>query len=311
MSNLHVIAGSGPLGQWTARALLGMGRQVRMINRSGTAADAPAGVEVVRGDLSDGAQARELLRGAAAVYQCAQPAYHRWITEFPPLQDAVLAGARAAGARLVLAENLYMYGDPQGAVLTETTPYRAHTRKGRLRRTLTERAFAAQQRGELEVTAARGSDFFGPYDLLCAEQHYQPALAGSTVNVLGRIDRPHTLTYVADFGRALAVLGTDARAVGRAWHVPSAAALTLAQYFALIEQAIGRTVTLRPAGRAILTLLGLFNPNIRELPEMLYQFERPFVMDSSAFSTTFGVQPTPLSESVAATAAWAAALPRH
>lgn len=308
---LHVIVGTGPLGQWTARALLEQGRRVRMLNRSGSSPDAPAGVELVRGDLSTPEQAAALLREAAVVYQCAQPPYHRWATEFPALQAAILAGARAAGARLVVAENLYMYGDPQGRTLSEATPYGAHTRKGRVRQAMTETLFAAHQRGELEVASVRGSDFFGPFDRVSGEQFFLPALTGKPVNALGRLDQPHTFTYVVDFGRALATLGTAERGMGRAWHVPSAPPVTQAELLALIEAAVGRRVRARPAGRRLLGLLGLFNPTLAELPEMLYEFERPFVMDSSALTMTFGLQPTPLAEAVTATVAWARTLRGH
>jgi nucleoside-diphosphate-sugar epimerase len=249
-----------------------------MLNRSGRSSDAPNGAEVVKGDLSTPEHAVALLHEATVVYQCAQPPYHRWAAEFPALQAAILAGARATGARLVVAENLYMYGDPQGRTLAEATPYDAHTRKGRVRQAMTEALFAAYQRGELEVTSARGSDFFGPFDRISGEQFFLPALTGKPVNALGRLDQPHTFTYVADFGRALAMLGTDERGVGRAWHVPSAPPVTQAELFALIEAAVGRRVHVRPAGRRLLSILGLFNPTLAEFPEMLYEFERPFVM---------------------------------
>src|SRR5689334_4281908 len=116
--HLHVIFGTGPLGSWTARALLDMGRRVRMVNRSGRPSELLPDVEVVRGDACDPASTAALTRGAAAVYQCAQPAYHQWPGNFPRMQAAILEGAAASGARLIAAENLYMYGDPAGQPLT-------------------------------------------------------------------------------------------------------------------------------------------------------------------------------------------------
>lgn len=261
----------------------------------------------MKGDVHTPAGAIAALHGAAVVYQCAQPPYHRWAAEFPTLQATIIAGAQATGARLIVAENLYMYGDPQNHPLSETTPYAAHTRKGRVRQAMTEVLFAAHERGDLAVASARGSDFFGPFDQVSGAQFFMPALTGKPVNALGRIDQPHTFTYVADFGQTLAILGTDERGLGRAWHVPSAPPITQAQFFALLEVALGQRVKVRPAGRTLLWILGLFNPTLAELPEMLYEFERPFVMDSSAFTTNFGLQATPLVEALAATVAWARA----
>ncbi|GAB4200311.1 MAG: NAD-dependent epimerase/dehydratase family protein [Roseiflexaceae bacterium] len=304
-TDLHVIFGTGPLGTWTARALLEQGLRVRMVNRSGQSPNAPAGVEVVKGDAYDVASTTALARGAAAVYQCAQPAYHQWEGNFPRMQAAILEGAAASGARLIVGENLYMYGDPQGQPLTEHSPYRAHTRKGRVRQAMTEALFAAHQSGRLPVASARASDFFGPYDPISIGLVYGPALAGKTLNMIGRLDQPHTFSYVADYGRALAILGTRDEGLGRAWHVPSPAPLTQAELVALIGQEAGRPVRVRGAGRLLLWLLGRFNPMIAETVEMFYEWDRPFVMDSSAFTRTFGMQPTPLREAVRASLEWA------
>lgn len=304
-NDLHVIFGTGPLGIWTARTLLEQGLRVRMVNRSGQSAGAPPDAEVLKGDAYEVASTTALTRGAVAVYQCAQPAYHQWEGNFPRMQAAILEGAAANGARLVAVENLYMYGDPHGQPLTEQSAYRAHTRKGRIRQSMTEALFAAGRAGRLPVASARGSDFFGPYDSISTGLVYGPALAGKTLNMLGRLDQPHTFTYVADFGRALAVLGTRAEGLGRAWHVPSPAPLTQTELVTLISAEAGRPVRARGSGRAVLWLLGRFNPAIAETVEMLYEWERPFVMDSSAFTATFGIQPTPLREAVRASLDWA------
>ncbi len=304
-NDLHVVFGTGPLGIWTARALLEQGLRVRMVNRSGRSAVAPAGAEVVGGDAYDVASTTALARGAAAVYMCAQPAYHQWEGNFPRMQAAVLEGAAAVGARLVAGENLYMYGDPEGLPLTEQSPYRAHTRKGRIRQAMTEALFAAHRAGRLPVASARASDFFGPHDPISTGLVYGPALAGGTLNLIGRLDQPHTFSYVADFGRALAVLGTRDEGLGRAWHVPSPAPLTQAELVALIGEEAGRPLRARGSGRALLWLLGRFNPSVAETVEMLYEWERPFVMDSSAFTATFGLRPTPLREAVRASLDWA------
>jgi nucleoside-diphosphate-sugar epimerase len=301
---LHVIFGTGPLGSWTARTLVEAGKQVRMINRSGRRPEVPASVEVVKGDAYSVESVTALTKGATAVYQCAQPEYHQWGKFFPSLQKAVMEGVARNGARLIVAENLYIYGETEGKPLTEQTPYRAHTRKGKVRQAMTEELFAAHKAGKLQVASARGSDFYGPIDTISARLTYQPALRGEVVNLIGRIDMPHTYTYVADFGRALAILGTNERGLGQAWHVPSPAPVTQGELMKLIGEEIGRPLKTRTAGVVLLRLLGMFNPTIGETPEMLYEWNKPFIMDSSAFTREFGLQATPLREAVRATVEW-------
>ncbi len=304
MSDLHVIFGTGPLGKWTARELTGMGHRVRLVNRSGQAADLPAGAEVIKADAYDLEAAVNITKGATSVYQCAQPAYHQWAGNFPRLQASILEAAARNGAKLVLAENLYLYGDPNGAPLTEQTPMNPNTRKGQVRLEMTRAAFEAHRAGKLRVTAARGSNFFGPDDPINADLIFKPAIEGKTVNMIGSLNQPHTFTYAPDFGRALAILGTRDEADGKAWHVPSDAPVTQGELIKLIQAELGKPVKAMAGGKLILGVMGLFNPNVREIIEMLYEFTQPFVMDSSAVQKTFNLPPTPIREAVQRTLEW-------
>jgi nucleoside-diphosphate-sugar epimerase len=304
MSDLHVIFGTGPLGKWTARELTGMGHRVRLVNRSGNATDLPAGTEVIKADAYDLETAVSVTRGATSVYQCAQPAYHQWAGNFPRLQASILEATARNNAKLVLAENLYQYGDPNGQPITEQTPMNPHTRKGQVRLEMTRAAFEAHRAGRLRVTAARGSNFFGPDDPINADLIFKPALSGKTVNMIGSLNQPHTFTYAPDFGRALAILGTRAEADGKAWHVPSDAPVTQGELIKLLEAEMGQPVKKMVGGKLILSVMGLFNPSVREIVEMLYEFTKPFVMDSNASQKTFGVQPTPVREAVQRTLEW-------
>lgn len=110
MSELHVVFGTGRLGRYTATTLLEMGHTVRLINRSGQMADAPAGAEIIAGDAYDAAWNREVTLGATAVYRCAQPHYHEWAEKFPSLQRAILAGVAANGAKLIVGDKLATLG---------------------------------------------------------------------------------------------------------------------------------------------------------------------------------------------------------
>lgn len=303
-SELHVIFGTGPLGLATMRALVGRGRRVRMVNRRGRA-DVPAGVEVVRGDAHDDESTRGVCAGAAVVYQCAQPAYTAWVRQFPALQAGVLAGAEATGAKLVVAENLYLYGPVTGA-MTEQLPYAATTRKGRVRATMSEALLAAHRAGRVRVAIGRGSDFYGPGVLESAlgERVFFPALAGKAASALGDLDQPHTYTYIDDFGAALATLGERDEALGRAWHVPNAPTITTRETIATIYRQLGLPPKMRGMGRLTLTLGGLAIPAARESIEMLYEFQRPFVVDHGDYARIFGEHATPLEEGLRATIAW-------
>jgi nucleoside-diphosphate-sugar epimerase len=312
MSELHVVFGAGPLGRSVVEELVRRGKTVRVVSRSGKMAKAPQGVELRSGDLYNPSAVRELTQGAAVAYQCAQPRYWEWPQKFPPLQAAIIEGLTGSGTKLVIGENTYMYGDTDGKSLTEDLPYAATTRKGKVRAAMSEAALAAHEAGRVRVTMGRGSDFFGPWavDSGFGDRVFYPALAGKAASFGGKLDLPHTATYIGDFGRALVILGERDEALGQAWHVPSdRPQITQRQFAELLYRETGHPVKASGVSKPMMAIAGLFIPGARETVEMMYEFEKPFVVDSGKFVRTFGVKATPLADAIKETVAWYRAHP--
>jgi len=304
MSELHVIFGTGPLGKWTARELLKQGKQVRLINRSGKTDHLPAGAEIVAGDAYDTAKNKEMTRGVAAIYQCAQPAYFEWTEKFLRFQSAILETAAANGAKFIVADNLYMYGDTHGQPIREDTPYQRHTKKGRVRGVMAEAVMEAHRSGKVRAAIARASNFFGPDDHIVTDLAIRPAVQGKTINLLGKMDQPHSFSYAPDFGKLLAALGTHDEALGQVWFTPSPAAVTQAEFVSMLESELGHKVKYLAAGANMMRFLGLFNPTMRETVEMMYEWTQPFIIDTHKAEQAFGWSGTSLKQAICETVAW-------
>jgi nucleoside-diphosphate-sugar epimerase len=278
---------------------------VRAVTRSG-ATDVPEGVEQVAADVATPDGARRACAGAAVVYHCAQPPYTEWVGLFPALTRAVLEGTAEAGAKLVFADNLYVYGPPEGP-MTEETPHRAQGKKGRIRIEMAADILRAHRDGRLGCTIGRSSDYYGPRGTgtTVGDNLMKPALRGKRARWLGSLDQPHTLNYLEDMGRALVTLGERGEADGQVWHLPAAEPLTGRQFLTLVDEAAGLTPKMGVASRPMIRVVGVFNPLVRELNETLYQFERPFVSDASKFQSAFGpFEPTPHRDAVRRTVEW-------
>lgn len=297
----HVVLGAGPVGRAVVAALTARGLEPAVVTRSGAAV--PGAVSRAA-DVTEAAQAAAALAGAEVVFQCAQPAYHRWPEEFPALQAGIVDAAEAAGALLVVAENLYGYGPHDGS-LTEDLPLAATTRKGRVRAEMWEALEAAHDAGRLRVVAGRASDFFGPgvEGSAVGDRFFGPLVKGKAAEAAGDPDRLHSYTYVADFGEALVRLSETPAAWGRAWHVPNAPTVSTRALAARAAALAGTQGRVRAFARWQLRLVGLFVPAVREMVEMLYEFEEDFVVDHSAYAAVCGDHATPLDESLAATVA--------
>jgi nucleoside-diphosphate-sugar epimerase len=301
---MNVILGGGPIGRAIARQLLAEGRSVAVVTRGAPPAGLP-GAEHRRADLSRPGEAAASCEGAAVIYQAAAPAYHRWVQEFPALQEAAIAAAAETGAVLAVVENLYGYG--VAGTLSEALPLTAATRKGRVRAEMTAHLFAAHARGEIRAVAGRAADFFGPEVRVSAfgERLWQPLLAGKAVPWIGDPDAPHSVTYVPDFAAALIRLADTPAAWGRAWHVPSSAPITPRAFVAAAAAAAGVPVPkVSRVPALMLRAAGLFDPAAREMVEMVYSYDHPFVMRHDDFDRTFGMAPTGWDRAMDATAAW-------
>ena len=303
----HVIFGTGAIGLATLDALVRRGETVRMVNRSGSA-PVPEEVEVIGGNAADPEFTTDVTRGARVVYQTMNPPYERWVEEFPALQAGVLAAAETHQARLVSMENVYMYGRPAGHPLTETRDYAAHTKKGKLRGQMANELLAAHRAGQVAVAIGRASDYFGPRggaQSNLGDRLFPAALAGKTATVLGDPDQPHTYTYIPDIGEGLAMLGEHPDAAGQVWHLPNDPNThTTRQLVDLAFQLAGQPRTrLRQVKPLLIRLASLTNRTLRELPEMQYQFEEPFIVDSTKIATKLEVHATPLDQALAGTVA--------
>lgn len=305
-NDLSVVFGTGPLGLSVMRELIKGGGKVRMVNRSGSA-QLPSEVEVVKGDVTNSESVQSLARDAGVVYLCAQPKYTEWPEKFPPIMRGAIDGVARTGAKLIFGDNLYMYGPVDGP-LHEDLPYAATGRKGRARALIANMLMQAHEGGKVRAAIGRSSDFYGSYvfDSAAGERVFASALAGKPAGVIGDPDTLHTYMYIDDFGRGLVTLGRHEEALGKVWHLPSAPTVTTRRFVEMVYGEVGLPPKMRVAPPLVISAMGLFMPVMREVKEMLYEFDKPFVVDASRFERAFGdqVQVTPHEEGIKRTVAW-------
>jgi nucleoside-diphosphate-sugar epimerase len=296
----HVVVGSGPIGSAIARFHADRGETVRMITRSGGGPSHPL-VERVAADASDVRRLTDLTAGAATLYNCANPKYTEWERLWFPLNDAMIAAAKAAGAVYVITGNLYVYGPQSGGYMAENTPMAATGRKGKVRIKMWQDALNSGVR----TVEVRGSDYVGAGAVGVFSSVLLPAIQKRrTAWAPGNPDLPHSFTYTGDMARTMVTLARDERAYGTAWHAPTLPAITIRELADRYTELTGQPrLKLRGLPRFAMRTAGLVVPMARELAEMDYQFYAPFHLDSKLTEETFGLAPTPLEVPLRETAA--------
>lgn len=299
-TDLHVIVGAGATGSATARQLAEAGVSVRIITRSGSGPLHP-NIERIAADAAVQETLASLTEGATALYNCANPKYHRWTTDWPPLAESLLNAAEASGAVLVTLSNLYGYAPPTKP-MRATDPLNPRSIKGAVRADMWMAAKAAHDAGRIRTVEVRASDFIGP-DLgqngHMGDRVVPRLLAGKSVSVLGGVDVAHSWTAIDDVAATLIASARNEQTWGRAWHVPTAPPMTQTQLVDEMARIAGvDTVTVSSIPNFAVTLLGLVMADMRELKEVMYQFEAPFVVDSSETTEVLGLVHTPLEETL-------------
>lgn len=304
-SPLHVVVGAG--GQ-VGRALVGeleaRGLRVRAVGRGMKPSEFPR-AEVSQGDIADPASAARVCEGAAVVYGCFGAPQSAWQKVFPSMARGLLAGAEASGAKLVFSDNLYAYG-PQTAPLLETMPATTFGSKPRLRAEIAAMLLEAHAAGRAKVVVARASDFYGPgvTTAMLGAPLLRSVLAGERATVIGDIDAPHTFTFVPDLARALATLGEAEDTAGEIWHVPSAPAISVRAILERFAALAGVTPRFTRLPRWALRAASWVSPIAREVREMSFQWDRPYLVSHAKYAERFGDRHTPIDAGLAATLAW-------
>jgi nucleoside-diphosphate-sugar epimerase len=301
----HLVIGSGPVGSGVALLLAEQGATVTVATRSGTGPD-HGSITKVKADATDVDAIARLAVGTGAIFNCVNPPYHRWETDWPPMHHAMMSAAERSGAVLVMMDNLYAFGPGTSMPMRPDTPMQAAGAKGAVRARMATELLAAHAAGRLRTTLARASDFYGPgvRDAAIGERVVPRVLAGRKVSVLGALDVPHAVSYMPDVVKTLVAIGTDERAWGRPWHVPNAPAVSQREMVEAFAAAAGTRVAVGSVPKAALAMLGLVNPTIRALKETAYQFDHPWIADATDTEATFGLTATPLADGAAATVAW-------
>lgn len=306
---MHVIFGAGQVGYFLAERLAEKGERVRVAKRSG--ASLPPGVDLVQGDAADREFCVEAARGASAVYHCMNPPYFAktWAELVPRYMENLIAAVRAADARLVVLDNLYMLGNPHGKPMNEDTPVNPCSKKGEVRARTAERLFAAHKAGEIRAVSGRASDFYGPRGTQgshLGKFFWKSALRSGKGRVIVDPGAIHTYHYIPDVAAGLATLGTcDDDALGSPWMLPCSPAETLRALVARISLVSGRPLEVARIPGFIMGAMRLAMPIMREMQEMMYQWDGPFVVDDSRFRGRFGLLPANADAAAKATVDWA------
>jgi nucleoside-diphosphate-sugar epimerase len=304
MDAVKVVTGAGPVGWTVASQLAASGQRVRVLTRSGSGPEHEL-VERRRVDASQPDALTAAMAGADAVFHCIHGSTYSaeaWRHELPGAERAVLRAAGEAGAVVVFPESLYSYSRP-GAVMTEDGPRRAGTGKRGVRTEL----LAARAASPTPTVSVVASDFFGPRvrNAHAGERMVPLILQGRRVAVIARADVPHSFTYIADLAAAMIAAAASPQWWDSVLHAPTLPALTqreLATAFASAAGLPAPKVAAIPAW--VLRAAGLFSVELRDVAETLYQFQHPFVMDSTASQGRLGLAPTPLDTAAKETVEW-------
>lgn len=289
-STLHTILGaSGASGRALIAELLKKNCAVRAVQRSSNALE---GVECVQANLLKAEQTMQAVAGSSHVYMCAAVEYNVqvWQRDWPVMIENVIAACLAADAVLVFLDNIYMYGpSPLKVPFDESHSQVPPSKKGAVRKQVADRVLEAAKKQGLKAVIARSADFYGPYSTnsLFYIQSLERMMAGKAPNSIAKPGVPHTFGNVTDNARAMLLLANEPDCYGQVYHLPVGEAITPEELIQLLNKELGTSFKPNFLPGFMRFILQQFIPGMKELKEMMYQFEHPYVMSWEKFKTQF------------------------
>jgi nucleoside-diphosphate-sugar epimerase len=299
-----ILGANGTIGAPLAEELAAYTDRIRLVSRNPKKVNATD--EIFPADLSDPVQVEKAIAGSSIVYLVVGFDYNLkvWQDRWPKLMRSAIDACAKHKAKLVFFDNVYMYDKESLSHMTETTAINPPSKKGAVRKEIAEMLMHAARTGKLPALIARSADFYGPGNekSFLLEVVYKNLKKGKKANWFMDADKKHSFTYTPDAAKATALLGNTGDAYGQVWHLPTdPGTLTARQMVDLFLREMGGPAGISILPMWLLKLLGLFMPIMREMPEMMYQYDRDYVFDSGKFTARFGIRATPYAQGVKAT----------
>lgn len=292
-----ILGSGGAIGVELARALTQYTGDIRLVSRHPKAVNPTD--QLLAADLTSAADVIKAVDGSEIVYLTVGLPYNTklWQNTWPAIMKYVIDACKSCQARLVFYDNIYMYDPDYLNPMTEETPIGPVSKKGEVRAQLVKMIMDEVDSGGLQAVIARSADFYGPSidnTSIITEMVFKKFKEGKKANWLGSPEYLHSFTYTPDAGKATALLGNTADACNQTWHLPTAAnPLTGKEWIETIAKEMGVAPKYQVASNFMVRMLGLVSPIMRELGEMMYQYDRDYVFDSNKFEKHFDFKPTP------------------
>lgn len=305
-SEKQVILGAGgAIGTEIAKSLPEYTKEIRLVSRNPEKVNPTD--EVMSVDLLDQANVIEAVEGTTVAYLTAGLKYDVkvWQTSWPKIMSNVIDACKKHNCKLVFFDNIYMYDPGYLSNLTEETPMNPSSEKGKVRAQLVKMIMDEIEDGALTALIARSADYYGPNTentSVLTETVIKPLRQGKKANWMASANFKHSYTYTPDAGKATALLGNTANAYNQVWHLPTAQnPLTGKEWVEAIANEMGVQPKYRNVPKFLIRLMGFFDPVMREMVEMMYQYDRDYIFRSDKFQQFFDFAPTPYSDGIKTT----------
>jgi nucleoside-diphosphate-sugar epimerase len=298
-----ILGAGGTIGTELARELVRARRPVRVVARNPKPA---GGAEAVSADISNLDQTIGAVSGSTVVHLVVGLKYDLkvWRELWPRIMNNAIEACKRAKAKLIFFDNVYMYGKVSGR-MTEETPFNPCSKKGEIRAQIATTLLDEVKAGKLNAMIVRSADFYGPQARTSVPNIlvFDKFAKGATASWLVGDSVPHSYTYTPDAGKSLALLADADSAWNQTWHAPTASnPPTGKEFIRMVAKEFGVAPKYRVLSRPLIKIAGLFDSDVRESYEMLYQSDSEYLFDSTKFSKAFNFEPTTYAEGIKRTA---------
>jgi nucleoside-diphosphate-sugar epimerase len=298
-----ILGANGTIGSVLAKELSAYTKNIRLVSRNPKKVNESD--ELFPADLSDPSQVDKAIAGSEVVYLMVGFDYKAkvWQDKWPKLMKATIDACMKHNAKLVFFDNVYMYDVKDIPHMTEESQLNPPSKKGKVRKEIADMLLSHVKQGKLKALIARSADFYGPKNekSFLMEVVYKNFVKNKKANWFMNAQKIHSFTYTPDAAKATALLGNTEDAYNQVWHLPTdQSKMTGEEFISLFAKEMQVPDKYSVISMFMLKIIGVFVPMLREMPEMMYQYDRDYFFDSSKFNKRFEFKTTSYQEGVKA-----------
>ena len=292
MKKALVLGASGGMGYALVRELVSRGIAVVAFARGKENLERlykfDSSVLIFAGDALNEIDVTEAAEGVDVIFHAVNFPYPVWNKTHPLCMEVLIQVAEAKQAKIALVDNIYAYGAQPEVKVTEDVRKDPQTKKGKIRLAMED----SLRESEVSALIVHMPDLYGPHaKSTLLHETFKNVVQNKATNFIGKTNIAREYLYTFDGAKAMVELAQRDGAYNKNWNIPAVQTITGEEIIGILRAETGYDKSVRTVSKTMIRMIGLFQPFMREMVEIMYLTEKPVILSGEKYEAEIGKIP--------------------